>query len=82
MPQGASHDEAQLTDEEAWDVAAWVNTQPRPSKDLSGDWPDLSKKPYDHPFGPYADGFSEEQHKLGPFGPIKAKLDAMAVASK
>jgi thiosulfate dehydrogenase len=82
MPQGASHDEAQLTDEEAWDVAAWVNTQPRPSKDLSGDWPDLSKKPYDHPYGPYADGFSEEQHKLGPFGPIKAKLDAMAVAAK
>lgn len=31
----------------------------------------ISKKPIDHPFGPYADSFSEQQHKLGPFGPIK-----------
>lgn len=78
MPLGASHDDPQLTDEEAWDVAAWVNTQPRPKKNLSADWPDISKKPYDHPFGPYADGFSEEEHKFGPFGPIKAKLESMA----
>ncbi len=60
-----------LTDAEAWDVAAYVNSQPRPSKDLTGDWPDISKKPIDHPFGPYSDGFSQEQHKLGPFEPIQ-----------
>jgi thiosulfate dehydrogenase len=36
------------------------------------DWPDISKKPIDHPFGPYADGFSEKQHKLGPFKLIAA----------
>jgi thiosulfate dehydrogenase len=28
----------------------------------------------DAPYGPYADGFSVEQHKLGPFGPIKAAV--------
>ena len=78
MPLGINHDDPDLTDEEAWDVAAWVNTQPRPRKDLSDDWPDISKKPFDHPFGPYADGFREEQHKFGPFGPIKAKLESMA----
>ena len=78
MPLGINHDDPELTDEEAWDVAAWVNTQPRPKKDLSGDWPDISKKPFDHPFGPYADGFSEADHKLGPFGPIRAKLESMA----
>ncbi len=61
----------QLTDEEAWDVAAFVNSQPRPSKVFKEDWPDISKKPFDHPFGPFADGFSEEQHKYGPFKPIK-----------
>jgi len=72
MPLGVTHREAQLTDEESWDVAAFVNSQPRPHKDLSGDWPDISKKPFDHPFGPYADGFSEEQHKFGPFKEIKA----------
>ncbi|WP_276503019.1 c-type cytochrome [Terrimonas pollutisoli] len=66
----ASHSEPALTDEEAWDVAAYVNSQPRPYKDLSKDWPDISKKPIDHPFGPYSDGFSEQQHKFGPFKPI------------
>ena len=71
MPQGTDYHAPQLSDEEAWDVAAFVNSQPRPSKDLSGDWPDISKKPIDHPFGPYADTFSEQQHKYGPFAPIK-----------
>ncbi|MDZ4070598.1 MAG: c-type cytochrome [Sediminibacterium sp.] len=59
-----------LTDEEAWDIAAYVNSQPRPIMKESHDWPDISKKPIDHPFGPYADGFSEQQHKYGPFLPI------------
>jgi thiosulfate dehydrogenase len=81
MPFGTNHDNPQLTDEEAWDVAAFVNSQPRPSKDLSKDWPRIAGKPIDHPFGPYADGFSEAQHKYGPFGPIavnKKKMDAQA----
>jgi len=66
----ASHKNPALTDEESWDVAAFVNSRPRPSKDLSKDWPNISKKPIDHPFGPYADGFNEQQHKFGPFQPI------------
>jgi thiosulfate dehydrogenase len=71
MPQGTTYEKPQLSDEEAWDVAAYVNSMPRPTKDLSGDWPKIAKKPYDHPFGPYADSFSEEQHKFGPYKPIK-----------
>lgn len=59
-----------LTEAEAWDVAAFISSQPRPAMDTSRDWPDLSQKPFDHPFGPYADGFSEAQHRLGPFEPI------------
>lgn len=70
MPQGVTWENPQLTDEEAWDVAAYVNSQQRPSRDLSKDWPKIAGKPVDHPFGPYADAFPEEQHKLGPFGPI------------
>jgi len=69
----ASHHNPKLTNEEAWDVAAFVNSQPRPQKNLSEDWPDISKKPFDHPFGPYADTFNEAQHKFGPYGPILAK---------
>ncbi|MEB0249943.1 hypothetical protein QN344_07330, partial [Mucilaginibacter sp. 5B2] len=57
-------------DEEAWNVAAFVNSQPRPHKEQSKDYPNVSKKPNDLPFGPFADLFSAKQHKYGPFGPI------------
>lgn len=77
MPFGVNFKSVQLTDEEAWDIAAFVNSQPRPKKDIRKDWPKMEEKPFDHPFGPYADGFSETQHKYGPFKPIKAKLDEM-----
>lgn len=60
----------ELTDEEAWDVAAFIVSQPRPEKKYSMDWPDIKGKPIDHPFGPYTDSFSEAQHKYGPFEPI------------
>lgn len=72
MPLGATYERPLLSDVEAWDLAAYVNSMTRPSKDLSGDWPDFSKKPMDHPFGPYSDDFSEKQHKYGPFQPILA----------
>jgi len=73
MPLGANHQNPQLSDEEAWDVAAYVNSQPRPKHPfLDTDWPNIAKKPYDHPFGPFADTFPERQHKYGPFGPIVA----------
>lgn len=70
MPFGATYENPQLSDEEAWDVAAFVNAMPRPHKDQSQDWPNLASKPVDFPLGPYADGFSERQHKFGPFQPI------------
>lgn len=66
----ASFENPVLTDEESWDVAAYIISLPRPMKDISKDWPDNSKKPFDYPFGPYADHFSETQHKYGPFIPI------------
>ncbi len=83
MPLGASRAAPQLTDEEAWNVAAFVNTQPRPQKMFKKDWPDISAKPPDYPFGPYADSFPENQHKYGPFEPIRqAKQRTHAVAHK
>lgn len=77
MPMGVSHNDARLTDEEAWDVAAFVNSQPRPDKNIKKDWPKIEEKPFDHPFGPYADGFNENQHKYGPFKPIQEKRKAL-----
>ena len=71
MPFGISFNNPILTNEQAWDVAAFVNSRPHPLKNLKMDWPDISKKPFDYPFGPYRDPFSQSQHKYGPFGPIQ-----------
>ncbi len=67
MPNPVNYHTSQLTDEQAWDVAAYVNSQPRPNYNVQKDWPDKSKKPFDHPFGPYSDGMSEKEHKYGPW---------------
>jgi thiosulfate dehydrogenase len=68
----ATYDKPVLSNEDAWDVAAYISSQPRPTKDVSKDWPDIKTKPFDYPWGPYSDTFSEKQHKYGPFKPIKA----------
>lgn len=73
----AYHYKPVLSDEEAWDVAAFINSQARTLKRFPADWPVVSTKPVDHPFGPYSDTFSEEQHKYGPF---KVIIDFRALA--
>lgn len=70
MPLGANWDTPQLSDEEAWDLAAYLNSTPRPTKAFSKDWPNIKGKPVDYPFAPFADSFPEQQHKFGPFKPI------------
>jgi thiosulfate dehydrogenase len=71
MPFGTTCHDPLLTDEQAWDVAAFVNSKPHPAfKDIEKDWPKIASKPFDYPFGPYADKFSERQHKYGPFEEI------------
>jgi thiosulfate dehydrogenase len=75
MPHGVDYLNPLLSPEQAWDIAAYVLSQPRPHKTgLDKDFPDLLEKPVDAPYGPYADGFSEQQHKYGPFAPIRAAL--------
>lgn len=60
--------DAQLTIEQAYDVSAYINSQPRPQKsDLSRDYPDVKNKPIDFPFPPFNDNFSESQHRYGPY---------------
>lgn len=61
-----------LTDEEAVDIASFVNddrihTRPNP-KTL--DYPFPGEKAIDYGHGPFVDSFSELQHKFGPFKPI------------
>jgi thiosulfate dehydrogenase len=83
MPIGTTYAAPVLTDEEAYDVAAYFISQKRPEKaNLDKDFPVRLQKPIDTPYGPYADGFSPEQHKFGPFGPIRAKVQELAAASR
>lgn len=68
MPLGATHDAPILSDEEAYDVAAYINSFERPKKaNKENDYPNLSKKPKDCAYPPYTDNISQEQHKYGPF---------------
>ncbi|WP_198405645.1 c-type cytochrome [Chitinophaga caeni] len=68
MPFGASAATSILSDEEAYDVAAFVNSHDRPVKrNKELDYPDLAKKPKDCPYPPYADNIPREQHRYGPY---------------
>jgi hypothetical protein len=65
------------------DVAGFVVSQKHPQKaNLDKDFPARLQKPIDTPYGPYADGFSAEQHRFGPFGPIRARVKQLAAASR
>jgi len=78
MPHGVDYLDASLSVDNAWDIAAYVLSHPRPNlAGLAHDFPDLLQKPVDAPYGPYADGFSERQHKYGPYGPIRSEIDRL-----
>jgi thiosulfate dehydrogenase len=70
MPNPVNYHHPAISNETAWDIAAFVNSQPRPHKDQLKDWPDITKKPVDCPTGPYSDSLSEAQHKYGPYRSI------------
>jgi len=83
MPLGTTFNAPVLTDADAYDVAGYIVSQSRPEKgDLDKDFPIRLQKPVDTPYGPYADGFSPTQHKLGPFEPIRAKVQELATSSR
>ena len=68
MPYPMTYKTVILTDEQAWDVAAYVNSRERLILDHSHDYAAaIAKKPFDFLFGPYADNFSEVEHKFGPY---------------
>jgi thiosulfate dehydrogenase len=77
MPLGASAGNSQLTVEEAFDIAAYVNSQPRPRlAGLYDDFPDRWLKPVDAAYPPWLGGFSAAQHQFGPWPPIIAWMRA------
>lgn len=72
MPLGTLWNHPAITNEAAYDVAAYLSSKERPQMSgLEKDYPKLEKKPVDCPYPPYADNFSQEQHQYGPFQPIQ-----------
>lgn len=68
MPQGTTHEAPVLSDDEAFDVAGYVLSKPRPIKaGLDNDFPARWNKPVDAAFPPYVDGASADQHRYGPY---------------
>ncbi|MDZ7581690.1 MAG: c-type cytochrome [Deltaproteobacteria bacterium] len=73
MPLGTVWNHPAITNEDTYDVAAYLSSKERPQMSgLEKDYPKLEKKAVDCPYPPYADEFSQEQHQYGPYQPIKA----------
>ncbi|SMG48659.1 Cytochrome c [Marivirga sericea] len=74
----ATKENPKLTDEEAFHVAAYINSFDRPLKpEADKDFPDLKLKPVSTSYGPWDDSFSAEQHQFGPFPPIIQYYDSV-----
>lgn len=82
MPLGAAQGQPQLTEDQAYDVAAFMLSHPRPEKaNLDRDFPARWNKPVDAAFAPYVAGGTPDQHKYGPFGPLQEKMKALRDAA-
>ena len=78
MPLGVTHEAPLLKEEEAWDVAAYLQSMERPHKaNLDHDFPNRLEKPVDAAYGPFVDGLPDTQHKLGPYQPIRDKIKSL-----
>lgn len=70
MPLGATNHNRILSDEQAYNVAAYINNYDKPrdvKMNREKDFPDLKMKVPDSDVGPYDDGKNRHQHKFGPY---------------
>jgi thiosulfate dehydrogenase len=82
MPFGITYSAPALKDEDAYDVAGYLVSQKRPEmRNLDKDFPIRLEKPIDTPYGPYGDDFTQGQHTLGPFAPIRTRVRELTGAS-
>jgi len=82
MPKGVTFQYPLLSADDAYDVMAYVDTQPRPRRaDLSRDYPDRWLKPIGAAYPPWVGPFSAAQNRLGPWQPILAWRKAHAPAA-
>ncbi len=73
MPFGTTFAAPVLSEADAFDVAAFVVSQPRPHQaGTEADFPDRSRKPVDAGYAPFIGPFPSSQHRFGPWKPIQA----------
>jgi thiosulfate dehydrogenase len=83
MPRGVTFAYPILKPEQAYDVAAYIDSQPRPRfQALTHDYPDPWLKPADVATAPVLGPFPIQQHKFGPWQPIEAWMRAHTPASE
>lgn len=79
----ATWEQPVLTDQEALDVAAFINDgsihpRPKPRKGIVS-YSNIKTKPIDYFKGPYQDHFSEKQHAFGPWNEIVSYYKANGI---
>jgi thiosulfate dehydrogenase len=83
MPLGTSFEAPVLPTADAFDVIAFVSGQSRPHKaGLEADFPDRSRKPVDAAYPPFVGPFTPDQHRLGPWTPIRTWMKANEAAAR
>lgn len=72
MPNGTTYEHPVLAEQDAYDVAVYVDSQPRPHRaGNEKDYPDRALKPVDALYPPLLGPFPPSQHLTGPWGPIQ-----------
>lgn len=75
MPNGTDYTHPVLSAQDAYDVAAYVDSQSRPHLAKSDkDYPNKWLKPVDATYPPFLGPFPPEQHLTGPWQPMQAWL--------
>ncbi|WP_431282152.1 c-type cytochrome [Humitalea sp. 24SJ18S-53] len=71
MPMGTTFETPQISAEDAFDVMAFINSQPRPHMaGTEADYPNHALKPVDAGYPPFIGPFPAAQHRFGPWQPI------------
>jgi thiosulfate dehydrogenase len=72
MPRGTEPDHPVLSAQDAFDVAVFIDSQPRPHRlGNERDFPDRALKPADATYPPFLGPFPPAQHLTGPWQPIQ-----------
>jgi thiosulfate dehydrogenase len=72
MPKGTEYEHPVLSAKDAFDVAVFIDSQPRPHRmGNERDFPDRVLKPADATYPPFLGPFPPSQHLTGPWQPIQ-----------